>query len=205
MPKINQSIETSVMDERGELVSKRANRVLSWGDEPSYIKLYLQDIMYLADIPKQYAALTFALLKRVSYAGDEEGMCVVLAPRIKQVICKELGWKRVSSFDNALQKLLAGKILYRLDRGIYQFNPYLFGKGDWQDISNLRLNIQYDDIKGRSFSINVDYAEKEKKRLAEEREFVERNRAESHIQDGEQLNFTEQLEGQMSVEDYLAS
>ena len=51
MPKINQSIETEVFDEHGNMVSKkRANKTLSWGAEPSYIKLYLQDILYFSDI-----------------------------------------------------------------------------------------------------------------------------------------------------------
>lgn len=160
MPKIRQSIETSVIDERtGELVSKRANKVLSWGDEPNYIKLYLQDIMYLSNMPKQYATLTACLLKRISYAGDEDGMCIVLVPRIKQAICKEMDWKRISSLDNAIQKLLAGKILYRVDRSIYRFNPYLFGKGDWQDIARLRLEVNYDDIAGKTFKTNVEYKE----------------------------------------------
>ena len=30
MPKIMQSIETSVLDENGEIVDKRANKVLLW-------------------------------------------------------------------------------------------------------------------------------------------------------------------------------
>lgn len=109
MPRINQSIETSVLNDKGEIVSKRANKVMSWGDEPSYIKLYLQDIMYLSDMPRQYAGLTACLLKRVSYASDEDGLCIALVPRIKKAICEEMGWKRTSSLDNALQKLLAGK------------------------------------------------------------------------------------------------
>lgn len=128
MPRINQSVETMVMNDKGEMVSKRANTVMSWGDEPSYIKLYLQDIMYLSDMPKKYVAVTEALLKRIAYAGDEDGLCVSLLPRTKKAICDELGWKTVASLDNALQKLLAGKILYRVDRGMYRFNPYLFGK-----------------------------------------------------------------------------
>ena len=69
MPRINQSVETMVMNDKGEMVSKRANTVMSWGDEPSYIKLYLQDIMYLSDMPKKYVAVTEALLKRIAYAG----------------------------------------------------------------------------------------------------------------------------------------
>lgn len=96
------------------------------------------------------------MLKRVSYAGDADGMCVVLAPRIKKAICEELGWKTVASLDNALQKLLAGKIIYRVDRSMYRFNSYLFGKGDWQDISRLRLDINYDEIRGRTFKTNVE-------------------------------------------------
>ena len=48
MPKIMQSIETSVLDENGEIVDKRANKVLSWGNEPSYVKLYLKDILYFS-------------------------------------------------------------------------------------------------------------------------------------------------------------
>lgn len=159
MPKIRQSVETSVMNEHGEMISKRANRVLSWGEEPSYIKLYLQDIMYLSDMPKQYVAVAEALLKRVSYAGDADGMCVVLVPRIKKYICEELGWKNMRSLNNALVELVKGKILYRLDNNVYQFNSYLFGKGDWQDIARLRLEISYDDIKGRTFQANVSYAE----------------------------------------------
>lgn len=157
MPKINQSIEASVMNNYGEIVSKRANKVISWGDEPSYIKLYLQDIMYLSNMPKKYVAVTEALLKRIAYAGDEDGMCVSLLPRTKKAICAELGWKTVASLDNALQKLLAGKILYRVDRGMYRFNPYLFGKGDWQDIARLRLEIDYDDIRGKTFKTVCDY------------------------------------------------
>ncbi len=49
MPTIKQSVETSVLNEHGEFVSKRANKTLSWGTEPAYIKLYLQDVLYLSD------------------------------------------------------------------------------------------------------------------------------------------------------------
>lgn len=167
MPSIKQSCETMVFDEKtGQMVTKRANKVLNWGDEPRYIKLYLEDVMYLSDMPKQYAGLTMALLKRVSYAGDEDGMCVTLIPRIKKAICKELGWKNEKSLNNALTKLVEGKILYRIDRGLYRFNPYLFGKGDWQDIGRLRMEIGYDAIKGRTFQTVITYREEQNGQLS---------------------------------------
>lgn len=160
MPRINQSIIEETVDENGVVKKRKSNQVLTWGDEPAYVKLYLKDLMYLADMPKQYAELTMALLKRVSYAGDVDGLCVTLVSRTKKTICEELGWKNVSSLDNALQKLLKGKILFRIDRGIFRMNPNLFGRGDWQDISRLRMEIGY-DISGKSFSTICEYAEKE--------------------------------------------
>lgn len=166
MPQIKQSIETSVMNEKGEMISKRANQTLSWGEEPQYVKLYLQDIMYLSDMPKQYVAVTESLLKRITYAGEIHGMCVILAPIIKQAICKECGWKKVQSLDNALQKLVKGKILERVDRSVYRFNPWLFGKGDWQDICRLRLEISYDEIKGKTFQTVCEYNESEDGQLS---------------------------------------
>lgn len=156
MPKINQSIEETLVNSDGVILSKRTNKTLAWGDEPPYIKLYLNDLMFVSDMPKHYTNLVFSLLKRVSYAGDEDGMCVTLVPRTKKAICQELGWAKTSSLDNALQRLLKGKILFRVDRGIYRLNPYLFGKGDWQDIARIRMEVFY-DINGKTFKTICDY------------------------------------------------
>lgn len=157
---LKQSTDETVVDSAGKVIQKRSTRVISWGEEPAYIKLYVKDLMYMADMPKQYANLTMSLLKRVSYAGEQDGMCVTLVPRIKKSICQELGWEKVSTLDNALQKLLKGKIIYRVDRGVYRLNPYLFGKGDWADISKIRMEIGY-SIEGRTFSTTCEYADEQ--------------------------------------------
>lgn len=65
MPSIKQSVETSVINDKGELVSKRANKTLSWGAEPSYIKLYLQDILYLSDIPNKHTQVLYELINKL--------------------------------------------------------------------------------------------------------------------------------------------
>lgn len=157
MPRIVQSTETVEVDKNGESVSKRINKTLSWGAEPSYIKLYLQDVLYLSDMPKKHSKILYTLLKRASYAGEKDGMQVCLSSGLKRMILKELGMKNVGSIDNALSDLVKGKVLYRLETGVYQFNPYLFGKGDWQDIERLRMEINYDDIKGRTFKTVCEY------------------------------------------------
>lgn len=160
MAYIRQSVEQSVTDEHGTIKTKRVNRVISHGEEPPYVKLYLKDLMYMSDMPKGYSALVYALLKRVSYAGDEDGMCVTLVPRTKKAICQELGWEKTSSLDNALQRLLKGRILFRVDRGIYRMNPYLFGKGEWQDVDRIRLEVSY-SLEGKTFAAVCDYKEQD--------------------------------------------
>jgi hypothetical protein len=167
MPKINQSIETSVLAENGELVSKRTNKTLSWGAEPSFIKLYLQDVLYLSDMPATHSSVLHELLKRSSYAGEKEGMQVIVNASLKRRIQETLGFKNVSSINNAITDLVKGKLLYRVDVGMYNFNPYFFGKGDWQDIARLRLEINYDDIKGRTFSTVAGYREENTKPVSE--------------------------------------
>lgn len=166
MPNIKQSIETSIINDQGAFVSKRANKTLSWGTEPSYIKLYLQDVLYLSDMPTKHSAILYELLKRASYAGDKDGMQVIINASLKRRIKDTLGFKNISSVNNAVTDLVKGKILYRVDVGMYNFNPYLFGKGDWQDISRLRLEIDYDDIKGKTFKTVCEYNESEDGQLS---------------------------------------
>lgn len=161
MPNIKQSVETLVMNDQGEMVSKKTNKVLSWGTEPSYIKLYLQDILYLSDMPTKHSAILYELLKRSSYAGDKDGMQVIVNASLKRRIKETLGFKNMSSVNNAITDFVKGKILYRVDVGMYNFNPFLFGKGDWQDISRLRLEVNYDDIKGKTFKTVCEYQQEE--------------------------------------------
>lgn len=157
MPRINQSITTKLVDEKGNVKETRENMKLSWGAEPPYIKLYLQDVLYLSDMPKSHENILFELLKRATYAGDKYGMTVTLSSGMKQIIAEELKIKNVRSINNALSELVKGNVLFRIATGVYQFNPYFFGKGEWQDIARLRLEINYDEIKGRTFKTVCEY------------------------------------------------
>ncbi|MFH5837451.1 replication/maintenance protein RepL [Proteiniclasticum sp. C24MP] len=163
MPKINQSIETNFVDVNGEIYAQSTKKVLSWGTEPPFIKLYLQDILYLSDIPNKHERVLYELLKRVTYAGETNGMEVVINSALKRRIAEELGFKNIGSISNAITDLVKGKIIIRRDTGIYQFNPYFFGKGDWQDIAKLRLEVNYDEIRGRTFKTTCEFHDELKK------------------------------------------
>lgn len=152
-------IETSVIDENGVIKEQHVTegtRTLV-KQEPGYIKLYIEDMLYISDMPKKLSGLTWALLKRATYADAEEGLCVSLNSYVKEKILKEMDLQKMQSLNNSISKLCKGGILKRLGSGTYQFNPYLFGKGEWKDISNIRVTWDYNEMKNRTFQTYFAY------------------------------------------------
>ena len=127
--------------------------------EPAYIKLYVQDVLYLRDLPSSLGTLLLQLLTRATYADEEDGLCVSLTPYVKKRILEKLGWKKTASMNNALSKLVKGDIIRRLGGGTYQLNPYLFGKGAWKDVDKIRATWEY-SLDGRTYSTAITYKDK---------------------------------------------
>ena len=123
--------------------------------EPPYIKIYIADMLYLSDIPKGLSPLVYSLLKRTNFA--DSGLRVDLTGYVKKEILAECKWAKMQSLNNALVALTKGKIIKRLGTGSYQFNPFWFGRGNWKDIDNIRVNWYYDDVHGRTFQTHFNY------------------------------------------------
>ncbi len=158
MPRIKtEIIERNVLPDGKENTVRQYKEVV-YGDEPPFIKMYLEDILFLNGLSSQYHNVLNCLLKETRYASEEDGLCIVLASYTKKRILKELGWKNMQSLDNALHKLKQYNIIYSLDRGLYRLNPYLFGRGRWQDICKIRMTVDYDAIDGRTINTTIDNA-----------------------------------------------
>ena len=165
MPKVSQTtVETEYDRTTGEVLKKKNTRTYNWGDEPPYIKMYIDDILYLKDLPKGYNSILNEFLKRMTYAGHNRGQEIVINSSVKRIISKDLGLS-VSHINNTLYDLVKGQVLFRLDIGLYQVNPHLFGKGEWSDIAALRLTITY-DASGKTVMSEVE----RKNKAAKERE-----------------------------------
>lgn len=143
----------------GEIVRREENITRSFPSEPPYIKLYLRDILYLSDLPKTHDKILLALLKKANWANAEYGMVVTLSAGMKRIMAKELNIKSIRTINNALSDFVKAEVIKRIDTGIYQLNPYLFGRGDWQDIAKLRMTVTY-DLNKRTFRSMIDYKNK---------------------------------------------
>ena len=160
MPQIKQSVE-AITIENGEIKALRSNQTLSWGEEPPYVKMYLDCLLYLKDLPKGHTSILYELLKRMTFAGDDDGNAIFINSAMKNIISKKLEVS-VSRINNVLSDLAKGELFYRIDRGMYRVNPNFFGKGEWQDIARLRLEVTF-DANGKTIMGEVEMRTKHRK------------------------------------------
>jgi len=129
--------------ETGEV--KKETTILRIPQEPAFVKLYLDDILYYHDMPRGLNPILQILLKNMNWENR-----LILNGSLKKRMAESINLS-VASIDKAITQLVKGNILIREDKGIYLFNPYLFGKGNWENIQEIRFNITY-NLRGRTFS-----------------------------------------------------
>jgi hypothetical protein len=121
----------------GEIVKTYSEAVIP--REPDYVKLYLESITKLNDIPGWTDPVLNELLRLMNYRNE-----IVLNAAIKKRIAGEIGIS-TRTIDNALYMLVKKNIIFRDDIGLYRGNPFLFGKGEWRDIRELRMNVIFNN------------------------------------------------------------
>jgi hypothetical protein len=126
-----------VTDFNGEIHKEIQSQTIQVEREPDYVKLYISDILRLKDIPKSGNEILLAMLKRMTYNND-----IALYAPVKREIAKELKLKEVT-ISKAIELFTEKSILLRKDRGLYIINPYFFGRGKWEEIKKIRLQIIY--------------------------------------------------------------
>jgi hypothetical protein len=145
MAKINQLHETNIfqVDEQGTITKEINQTTVSYdlGQEPPYIKMYLDTVLYLKDIPKGYNSVLLSILKRIPWANQNQE--IAINAHIKRGIASELQCS-YSTVEHAITDFVKGEVLLRVGTGTYQVNPHLFGRGEWKDIGKLRLTIDFD-------------------------------------------------------------
>lgn len=127
----------------GEERKKRQYAVFS--KEPAYIKLYLDHLSRFKGLQVSLNPILFEMLKHASYANSNSrkgGMLLFLNKPLKKIIAENCGVS-LGRVDNAVTEFVKKGYMRRLELGMYQFNPFLFGKGEWADIENIRATFDY--------------------------------------------------------------
>lgn len=135
--------ESNIDFETGEIKSKSTTKKFR-SEEPNYVKLYLADIAFMHDLPATASNLIHELLNYLTYNTQE----IALTSHVKKRIADNLGIT-LKTLYNRLNQLANKGIIEKEGSGTYKLNPYLFGKGDWKAVrelrkNNLHLEILYD-------------------------------------------------------------
>ncbi len=138
--KVVQTTTTTTIDlTTGEVIKNNESKTTAREVEPSFVKLYLEDIGRLHGLPPYVSKLLHALAKSMGYKN-----VVPMYKPIKEMICKDIGIA-MESLNKAVVILSKEGILIPVGtgRGLYMMDPNLFGRGKWEDIKGLRLSIDY--------------------------------------------------------------
>lgn len=134
---LKSKVKTTVDTITGEILEIETINDYKVDREPDFVKLYLGDIGKLFNLPN--TSLLMALLHQMNYDNE-----IVLNASIKRKICALIGDKMsLANLEKIIGIYTKKEILIRKDRGLYMFNPYLFGRGSWKDINKIRLSISY--------------------------------------------------------------
>lgn len=141
--KITREISQQIIDQStGELLVEKNTEEAYVSKEPDFIKLYLDNILMINNLQSGLQKSLNILLKRMGYDN-----IVVLNAYIKKQMAEELGYKSVQPLNNNISKLVQQGIMIRKGTGTYEMNPFLFGRGTWDNIKKIRLELIFEDGK----------------------------------------------------------
>lgn len=130
--------ERTIIDENGEILEQET--VHKRTREPDFIKLYLDCILTFQSLSKTLNPILIEFLKHMSYAHDDQLIYVNMPMKKSIALTTKRTVKRV---DQALSEFVKGNIFKRLDRGLYQVNANMFGRGEWKDIKKIRSTFDF--------------------------------------------------------------
>ena len=136
----------SIDRETGEVEVTSRVQTFKSVSEPSFVKMYVDDVSNLNKLSNTAKNLLLSLVRRLGYDS-----VITLHKQAKQEICREMGIKATQTIENKLSELLKSGIIKRVCRGSFMLNPDYFAKGQWNDVNKLRdaykltMTVTYDN------------------------------------------------------------
>ena len=140
------SEQSTIIDTNtGEVLSEVNKKVqkVRYEPEPPFVKVYLNLLSRFKDLQVSFNPILIELLENTSFAHSNDefgGMIIFINKPMKNIIAKKCGVS-LSRVDHAITEFVKKGYMRRIELGMYQFNPYLFGKGEWKDIQNIRATF----------------------------------------------------------------
>lgn len=119
-------------------VDTRTGEIKHGTSEPDFVKLYIKHFGSVMGLGKNDSPVLYNLL---SYMGYDHKIYVT--GEMKQSIGETVGFAKTSAAklaEQSIKRIREANIICRQPktRGVYFVNPYLIGKGRWDDIKRMQ-------------------------------------------------------------------
>lgn len=125
-------VKRLVNEETGQVKQTVTNTISRVPQEPLYVKVYLEDIHRIYDLPKGCSPALYEILKEMNWKG------LISLPKYIKETCAAAAGLTPASFNNTLSDLVKHDILKRVGQTVYIANSHLFGQGKWIEIMEKR-------------------------------------------------------------------
>lgn len=211
---------SSITNQDGNIIKKTENLHTMLPSEPSYVKLYTSDISKLFGLTSANSDVLHYILKEIKWDNT-----IKIGKKEKDEICKATGLK-IDAINASIQKMKKEEILLptrddngNIYRGVYMANPFIFGKGKWDEsISYLRVLITYNqngrDIKcdkyyrtpyGEEVNIEKDWVNNPERQQQQDDNFDVIFQNQNHTLDGVNEDNLHNLFQNTSKEEFLCA
>lgn len=117
-------------------------------DEPKYLKLYLDHLANFKSCPEGCGALLLSFAEIMTWGQDSNGTggnLVYINAAWKRHYLESHGYKSRTTLVKQINALIAAKLIYKVESGVYMVSPHIFGRGDWvtNGIKSLRATYDY--------------------------------------------------------------
>lgn len=124
--------------ETGEVLESEKITHFKVEQEPDYVKLYIRDLSMIVGLPNTAQDILHSILPFMTYDNR-----IILNSAIRREISEKLNVK-TNTLAHRLADLCKANVMIKKDTNVYMANPYLFGRGKWEDIKKLRMTIEYE-------------------------------------------------------------
>lgn len=141
--------ETIIDKETGEIKQESTTTFskLNVEQEPSFVKLYIEDLSRVIGLSKTSNDAVLCLLRRMDYDN-----IISLNAYVRKLICDDMGIKP-NTLSHILEKLTKSNVLKKIGSNTFEMNPFLYGKGKWEKIRELRMTFTYNE-NGRTIEMD---------------------------------------------------
>lgn len=123
----------------GEILKSEVMESTTVGREPDFIKMYIQDLGRLMSLNNSDNKILLFLLSTLDYSSK-----LKLDMYAKQEIMEALEMP-LNTVNASIKNLYNAGILIRQAHSRYLMNPALFARGRWEDVKQIRMQIDYNE------------------------------------------------------------